>query len=524
MYLILVLSLILFAVLLFFSGRTSNSITQIGISALSENLLAKEKDKLRVATHATANALSNIAALHDDALEKEAAMSQAIDNIRYEEDQSGYFFISKGTVIVHVPPKPDLKGKDLKDSVDPNGVKYISELNEKAKQGGGYVNYHFDKPGMGIVPKLAYAEAIPGTEYWLCTGTYLDNIQAQENLLNDKINMETRTDKFLLYSVSSGFFLLVVAPITIAISRSILTPVKTSSDSLDMGAEQIIRASNEINKASNILASGASQQAAAIEETSSSLNEIAGLTDQNQQFVHKANNNMAEANQSISQVHTAIQALAKSMDEISDSSTETQKIIKTIDEIAFQTNLLALNAAVEAARAGEAGAGFAVVAEEVRALAIRSADAARNTANLIESSVQLINQGSSQMSSANNSFGAMMGKTTEVSTILEEIDKVSQQQSDGIKQINKAVEEMNDVVQHNAAQAEECAAASNEMDSQSKIIGEIAVSLHQVVEGSSHVHQSRTNNITPSSFDHGSNGSNHHLNTPKNESRELVFN
>jgi methyl-accepting chemotaxis protein len=154
------------------------------------------------------------------------------------------------------------------------------------------------------------------------------------------------------------------------------------------------------------------------------------------------------------------------MNEISQASEETAKIIKTIDEIAFQTNLLALNAAVEAARAGEAGAGFAVVADEVRNLAMRAADAAKNTANLIEGSVKKIKSGSEIVARTNEAFGKVAQGAKKESELVGEIAAASQEQSQGIEQINKTVSEMEKVIQKNAANAEESASAAEEMSSQ----------------------------------------------------------
>ena len=140
---------------------------------------------------------------------------------------------------------------------------------------------------------------------------------------------------------------------------------------------------------------------------------------------------------------------------ISKASEETSKIIKTIDEIAFQTNLLALNAAVEAARAGEAGAGFAVVADEVRNLAMRAAEAAKNTADLIEGTVKKVQDGSLLVATTNDAFSQVKESTTQVGNLVSEITEASKEQSSGIEQVNIAISEMDKVVQQNAANAEE---------------------------------------------------------------------
>jgi methyl-accepting chemotaxis protein len=171
------------------------------------------------------------------------------------------------------------------------------------------------------------------------------------------------------------------------------------------------------------------------------------------------------------------QSLAEGASEQASSLEETSKIIKTIDEIAFQTNLLALNAAVEAARAGEAGAGFAVVAEEVRNLAMRSAEAAKGTANLIEGTVKKIKDGSDLVTATNKAFTEVATSASKVGELVSEIAAASNEQAQGIEQVNKAVTEMDKVTQQNAANAEESASASEEMSAQAEqmrgIVGEL---------------------------------------------------
>ncbi len=206
---------------------------------------------------------------------------------------------------------------------------------------------------------------------------------------------------------------------------------------------------------STTLAEAASEQAASVEETSSSLEEMSSMTKQNADNANNANNLMKDANQVIASANTSMSDLTSSMGEISKASEETQKIVKTIDEIAFQTNLLALNAAVEAARAGEAGAGFAVVADEVRNLAMRAADAAKSTADLIEGTVKKIKGGVDLVETTNDGFSKVADSSNKVGSLLGEIAAASQEQAQGIEQINIAVTEMDKVTQQNAAGSEE---------------------------------------------------------------------
>ena len=196
-----------------------------------------------------------------------------------------------------------------------------------------------------------------------------------------------------------------------------------------------------------------SNVAATLEETSAALEQMSGLTKQNAQASGEANQMMKAADQTVSQANSAMDGLTNSMSGLSEASQETGKIIKTIDEIAFQTNLLALNAAVEAARAGEAGAGFAVVADEVRNLAMRAAEAAKNTASLIEDTIRRIDEGSSLVEQTNRTFSGMVESINKVAQMLESITNASQEQSLGIEEINRAVANLENVITGSGAQA-----------------------------------------------------------------------
>jgi methyl-accepting chemotaxis protein len=211
------------------------------------------------------------------------------------------------------------------------------------------------------------------------------------------------------------------------------------------------------------LSKGASEQAASLEETSASMEEMAAMTRANAESTRQATALMTEVSQQVASSDKVLVEMLESMTEIADSSQRVSKIIKTIDEIAFQTNILALNAAVEAARAGDAGMGFAVVAEEVRSLAQRSATAARDTAALIETSVEKTRLGSER---TGHVVTAVRGVTTSVARVRElitSINDASSQQSHGISQTAQAIQQMEQVTQRTAASAEESAAASEQL-------------------------------------------------------------
>ena len=286
---------------------------------------------------------------------------------------------------------------------------------------------------------------------------------------------------FSLLSCLAGVAMVLLA--VWLVTGSIFKVIRRVSYRLNEAGEKIAFASGQVASASQELAEGASEQAAGIEETSSSLEEMSSMTKQNASNASQASDLMNKTRQVVEQANGSMANLTASMQEISKASEETSKIIKTIDEIAFQTNLLALNAAVEAARAGEAGAGFAVVADEVRNLAMRAAEAAKNTANLIEGTVKKIKEGSEVVQKTNTEFSEVQTSSTKMAELVGEISAASSEQAQGIEQISKAVTEMDKVVQQNSASAEESASASEEMSAQAEQMKVFVAELVTLVGG-----------------------------------------
>lgn len=272
--------------------------------------------------------------------------------------------------------------------------------------------------------------------------------------------------------------------------RGLRTSLNRSVASMVTGSDQVAEASGQVASSSELVATGAISQAAALQETSSALEEVSSMTQQNADNATQANSLSQEAKNSAGTGQGYMEQLNSAMSAIRESAGEVSKIIKVIEEIAFQTNLLALNAAVEAARAGEHGKGFAVVADEVRNLAQRAAEATKNSTGLIESNVSKANEGANITASAVTALEEIVDKVTKVADLIAEITAASQEQAQGVNEVASAVTKMDDVTQTTAAASEQGATAAEELSSQ-------AESLHAIVEEIAAVVGVRVEESTP---------------------------
>lgn len=309
-------------------------------------------------------------------------------------------------------------------------------------------------------------------------------VEAKEQIMSDSVMLDSAQATKMKIAIVTIITVGIGIILALAISRSITGPIYAIMADLTGGASEISLASGQIASASQLLATGVASQASSIEKTMVSMDGISAMTRQNADHTSEANSIMVDTSGAIHSAGLFMKELNVSMEEISVASEETSKIIKTIDEIAFQTNLLALNAAVEAARAGEAGAGFAVVADEVRNLAMRAAEAAKDTAEMIDDTVNKVAGGREIVAKTNNSFQAVEENSSKISTLIGEISTASNEQSEEINHVGLSISTMEEVTQQNASTAEECAAASEEMTGQAKSLQGMVGHLQAVVRGS----------------------------------------
>ena len=452
---------------------------------------------MKDATRAMAKALQ---ARLSDVTEPETRDSLVRDelrNVTFGEDDTGYFFVYRDTVNVSTAPKPDLEGEDLADLKDVNGLYLIRELRDRAHDGGGYLDYVFPKPGFGDAPKLSYAEMIPGTDLWIGTGVYTDDVDAEAAATRAELGKQSSAATGWALGVLALLLFLVVAPLQYAMVRSITVPLDAARDAakrladgdltdpleddgrdelaglcntlgitarelgalcagIQSGADFTVRSSREVESASGGVAEGATRQAAALEQIAATLEGIRSRADDAARHASESESAMRE---------TAVRAEAggKAMTETVSVISQIDREIGTVDEIARQTNLLALNAAIEAARAGDEGKGFAVVAGEVRRLAERS----QQTAARI---VELARSGAEQAKSSGEVVQRLVEQVKAVEDRIARMAAEEREQQGALIEVGTAVKSLDEVVQQNAAAAEELSASASALAQRSEAL------------------------------------------------------
>lgn len=372
----------------------------------------------------------------------------------------------------------NLKGMVTKSNLDQTTKMELLKLSDEyAKAFGEYVSVS----NRIVKEEDEFRAKVHELEPILVKISEIANQRANEQVkVSDTVR--ERTVRFL--PIIGIILLLLMIVLGTLITRSITRPLMIMSGDMESGAEQVSSASIQLSSSSQSLSQGASEQASSLEETSASLEEISSMVKQNADNSNQANQLAIAARGTAEKGAESVEKMVNAMNDINKSSSEVSKIIRVINEIAFQTNILALNAAVEAARAGDHGRGFAVVAEEVRNLAKRSAEAAKETSVLIEGSVSKASEGSKLAAESGTVLKDIVSNNKKIEDLVREIAAASKEQSDGLDQVNKAISQMDQVTQSISANSEESASSAEELSAQSNELKKMVDSLVQLVGGS----------------------------------------
>ncbi len=413
-------------------------------------------------------------------------VKEIVNSLRYGKDNKDYFYIfsiiSK-KMIQH--PNPQLVGTDIDSDVytDSTGRRLmVEQFNIAQKHGQGFLSYKWPKIGENQpVSKMTALKLFDKWNWVVCTGTYIDDMEqfliAKDKEISTDINAQIRTLIFIV----AGIGILIIVGVYLLINRSVIRPVRKAVQCLSSDAGQIAVVSGDILSISQSLNQGTVQQADSLKATVSALEQTDSASRQNADKAESARSMMGELVQISDKVSRQMNDMTSAINRISSSTEQIHHIIKTIEDIAFQTNLLALNAAVEAARAGEAGAGFSVVASEVRRLAAISGDAAKQTSDLIENNLQAVGNGDTIVRHVREAYTENIGVIEKISNLISEVSTASAEQEQSIAHIRSAMNLSDKITAENRLASETLFQASGDMNTRIEELKRVANDLEEVI-------------------------------------------